>query len=234
MRKILFFLSSAFFFLSNGISAQIAGENLPYIPAYREQIPYFQELITGGQYAEPSSLIKGDPFYYSRQFERGTLQINTITYPDVPLVYDCYRDQLVTFHPIFNQKILIKPEKIDGFILSNGQKFRHFFGNESYLRNANGIYQVLGEGKAFALAKRYKTTKSLREMSRFDEEYLEKVDYFILTDGIFTEVKKASDAFKVMDLDPKILKKVLKSKSLQFGQNPDGFLNFLVTYPGLN
>ena len=107
MRKILFFLSSAFFFLSNGISAQIAGENLPYIPAYREQIPYFQELITGGQYAEPSSLIKGDPFYYSRQFERGTLQINTITYPDVPLVYDCYRDQLVTFHPIFNQKILL-------------------------------------------------------------------------------------------------------------------------------
>lgn len=234
MRKIVFFLSSVFFFLSNGISAQIAGENLPYIPAYRDQIPYFQELITGGQYAEPSSLIKGDPYYDSRQFERGTLRINGITYPEVPLVYDCYRDQLVTFHPIFNQKILIKPEKIDGFSLSNGQLFKHFSGNDSYLRHGNGIYQVVGEGKAFALAKRYKTTKALREMSRFDEEYLDKVEFFILKDGVFTEVKKASDAYFTLGLEPKVIKKELKAKGLQFKPNPEGFLRFLVSHPTLD
>jgi hypothetical protein len=234
MRKIVFFLSSAFFFLNNGISAQVVGENLPYIPAYREQIPYFQELITGGQYAEPSSLIKGDPFHFSRQFEKGILSINGITYPEVPLVYDSYRDQLVTFHPIFNQKILIKPDKIDGFSLANGQVFRHFFGNETYFRNGNGIYQVVGEGQAFALAKRYKTTKSLRELSRYDEEYVEKVDYFVLTNGMYTEVKKASDAYEALSLDPKVLKKEIKSRGLQFKQNPESFLNFLVTYQGLD
>ncbi|MCU0400610.1 MAG: hypothetical protein MUE75_06290 [Algoriphagus sp.] len=234
MLKIVFFLSSVFFFLSNGISAQVAGENLPYIPAYREQIPYFQELITGGQFAEPSPLIKGEPYYGSRQFEPGILRINGITYPEVPLVYDCYRDQLVTFHPIFNQKILIKPEKIDGFSLSNGDLFRHFSGNESYSRHGNGIYQVVGEGKAIALAKRYKTTKSLREMSRFDEEYLEKVDFIILNDGVFTEVKKASDVYLALGLEPKVLKKELKAKGLQFKPNPEGFLSFLVSHPALD
>lgn len=234
MRKILFFLSSAFFFMSNGLSAQVAGENLPYIPEYREQIPYFQELITGGQYAEPSSLIKGDPYYASRQFERGTLKINGITYPEVPLIYDCYRDQLVTFHPIFNQKILIKPEKIDGFSLSNGQMFRHFSGNESYYRHGNGIYQVVGEGKAFALAKRYKTTKALRELSRFDEEYLEKGEFFILKDNVFTSVKRPSDAYMALGLEPKVFKKELKAKGIQFKQNPEGFLSYLVSHPSLD
>lgn len=234
MRKILFFLSSAFFFLSNGVHAQVAGENLAYIPAYQDQIPYFQELITGGQYAEPSQLIKGDPFYTSRQFEKGTLRINGITYPEVPLLYDCFRDQLVTFHPIFNQKILIKPEKIDGFALSNGQLFRHFGGNESYFRHGNGIYQVVGEGKALALAKRYKTTKPLRELSRYDEEYLEKSEFFLLKEGVFFPIKRASDAYLVLGLEPKVLKKEVKSKGLPFKQNPEGFLNFLVSHPSLN
>jgi hypothetical protein len=232
MRKILFFLGLYLLFMSNVIFAQIAGENLPYIPAYKEQIAYFQELITGGQYAEPSPFIKGDPFHYSRQFERGSLRINGITYPDVPLLYDSFRDQLVTFHPIFNQKILIKPEKIDGFTLANGQQFRHFSGNEGYLRDGNGIYQVIGEGKAFALAKRIKTTKALRELSRFNEEYLEKVEFFIRKDGAFFPVKNAANAYLAMGLDSKILKKAVRSKGLSFKQNPDGFLNFLVSYSG--
>ena len=232
MRKILFFLGLHLLFMSNVIFAQVAGENLPYIPAYKEQIAYFQELITGGQYEEPSPFIKGDPFHYSRQFERGSLRINGITYPDVPLMYDSYRDQLVTFHPIFNQKILIKPEKIDGFTLANRQQFRYFPGNESYLRHGNGIYQVLGEGKAIALAKRYKTTKALRELSRFNEEYLEKVEFFICKEGVFYSVKNASNAYLSLGLDPKTLKKVVKSKGLSFKQNPDGFLNFLVSYSG--
>ena len=87
----------------------------------------------------PSSLIKGDPYFLTRQFEVGSLRINGITYPEVPLIYDIYRDQLVTFHPIFNQKILIKPEKIDGFTLSKGQLFRYFSGNESFIHHGNGI-----------------------------------------------------------------------------------------------
>jgi hypothetical protein len=234
MRKILFFLGLTLFFLCNALFAQVAGENLPFIPNYREQITYFQELITGGQYAEPSLLIKGDPYHYSRQFERGNLRINGVTYPDVPLIYDSFKDQLVTFHPIFNQKILIKPEKIDGFTLANGQQFKHFSGNESYFRHGNGIYQVIGDGKAFALAKRYKTTKSLRELSRFDEEYLDKVEFFIVSEGVFSLVKKANDAYLALGLEAKSIKKEVKSKGLSFKQSPESFLIFLVFTPALD
>lgn len=230
MRKIQFLFFSTFLFLPVLDFAQVVRADLPYLSAYREEISYFQELITGGQYAEPSLFIKGDPYHISRQFERGTLRINGITYPDVPLLYDSYQDQLLTFHPIFNQKILIKPEKIDGFVLGNGDHFRFFTGNESYPHHGNGIYQVLEEKKTIALSKPYKTTKALREISRFQEEYLEKVDYFLYQEGGFHPIKKASDAYVVLGLDQKIGKKEVKSKGLSFKKSPPAFLKFIVSY----
>lgn len=220
------------FFLSKGY-AQVATVDLPFLATYQEEIPFFQELITGGQYAAPSSLIKGDPYFRTRQFEIGSLRINGITYPEVPLIYDIYRDQLVTFHPIFNQKILIKPEKIDGFTLSDGRLFSYLSGNESFIHHGNGIYEVVGQGKALALAKRYKTTKSLRELSRFDGEYVEKVAYFIWKDGKFFFIKNSSQAVLALGLATKQLKKEIKDKGLQFKKTPEALLKFVVTYPQL-
>ena len=234
MRRILFLVVSSFLLGFNTVYAQVAGGDLPFLSSYKEEIRYFQELITGGQYAEPSPLIKGDPYHFSRQFEAGSLRINGITYPQVPLVYDVFRDQLVTFHPVFNQKILIKPEKIDGFTLSNGQRFRYVANNTSYIHHGNGIYEVLAQGKALALAKRYKTSKSIRELSRFDEEYVAKVDYFILSEGVFFPVNSSKQAFAALGLSSKAVKKELKSKGLQFGRSPESFLQFLVTQPRLN
>lgn len=234
MRRILFLVVSFFLLNLTPSIAQVAKADLPFLSSYKEEIRYFQELITGGQYAEPSALIKGDPYHFSRQFEVGSLRINGITYPEVPLVYDVFRDQLVTFHPVFNQKILIKPEKIDGFTLSNGQLFSYLPGNASYIRHSNGIYEVLARGKSLALAKRYKTSKSLRELSRFDEEYVTKVDYFIWIEGVFFPINSSKQAFMALGLSAKALKKELKSKGLQFGKSPEAFLQFLVTQPQLN
>jgi hypothetical protein len=228
MQKIIFFLFTASCFVSNGFS-QVIGANLSYLPEYREQLPYFQELITGGQYAEASRLIQGNPYFASRQFEKGILGINGILYPEVPLLYDSYLDQVVTFHPIFNQKILIKPEKIDRFVLSNGSSFRFMPGNTGYLHNKNGIYEILGEGEFTAISKRYKSTKVLREMSQFDAVYVEKSDYFLWKDGVFFPVSKKNKAIEILGLNKKVMNKQLRSAGLNFKQNPESFLKFLIT-----
>lgn len=228
MRKIIFFLFFLSLFVCKGLFAQVAGRDLAFLSEYKDELPYFQELITGGQYQEPSRLIEGDPYYYSRQFEKGLLAINGVTYPEVPLLYDIYWDQVVTFHPVFNQKILIKPEKIDGFVLANGDRFRHFEGNESYSKNGNGIYEILGEGDFIALAKRYKSTKPLREMSKYDEVYLSKEDFFLWKGGEFFPVQKQSQTYEILGLVKKNIKKDLKSRKLNFKQNPEEFLKFLV------
>jgi hypothetical protein len=234
MRKIIFFLLPISFFVSTGLTAQVVGDNLAFLPEYREQLPYFQELITGGQYQEPSRLIEGDPYYFSRQFEKGSLTINGITYPEVPLLYDAFRDQVVTFHPVFNQKILIKPEKIDGFRLANGVQFKYFPGNESSFRDGNGIYEVLGEGEYSALAKRFKTTKPIREISKYDEMYIEKTDYFLWKDAEFFQVSKASRILAVLGLEKKQVRKELKDRRLNFKRNPETYLQYIISVDANN
>jgi hypothetical protein len=87
----------------------------------------------------------------------------------------------------------------------------------------------LGEGAFLALAKRYKTTKATREMSQFDEEYLEKSDYFLWNAGTFYPVSSAKQAIEILGMDPKELKKEMRSRSLNFKQNPEALLQFLVT-----
>lgn len=216
--------------MCNGLFAQVVGSNLAFLPEYKDQLPYFQELITGGQYQEPSRLIEGDPYFFSRQFESGSLTINGITYPAVPLIYDVYKDQVVTFHPVFKQKILIKPEKIDGFSLSNQDRFSHFSGNEDYFKNGNGIYQVLAEGEFWALSKRYKTTKPTRELSKYDEIYVDKSDFFLWKSGVFYPIKKGSQAFEILGLDKKQVRKELRANRMNFKEDPEDFLKFLVQF----
>mgnify|MGYP005852363769 CR=1 FL=1 len=228
MQKILFFLLTLIGNASNGL-AQVVGDNLAYLSEYKEALPYFQELITGGQYAEASRLIEGNPYFASRQFENGSLSINGIVYPEVPLLYDCYLDQVVTFHPIFNQKILIKPEKIDGFVLSNGSSFRFMSGNQDYSRNQNGIYEILGEGEFTALVKRYKSTKEKREMSQYDAVFLEKSDFFLWKNGAFFPINKGKQAYEIIGGDAKETKKELRTAGLNFKQGPEDFLRYLVT-----
>lgn len=227
MKKIKFFI--LFFVLSASVQAQVAVDSLKYLASYKEEIPYFQELITGGQYAEAPKMIEGHPFYYSRQFENGSLQINGITYPQVPLLYDSYRDQVLTFHPIYNQKILINPEKVDQFRLANGDRFRFFEGNQGYLYHLNGLYKVLNDGEVLALVKEYKTTKDKNDISKYTDVFVDKTEYFIWKEGTFFKVNKANQIPDILDVSKKEFKKGMKNKGVRFKSAPEEYLSIAIS-----
>lgn len=233
MQRIIFFLFSSMFFVTF-TKAQIVGDEVTYLASYKEELPYFQELITGGQYVEAKKTIEGHPFYFSRQFGNGSLMINGITYPGVPLMYDIYKDEVITFHPIYNQRILINPDKIDEFNLSNGERFKYFEGNESYLNNSNGLYQVLNEGENSVLVKRFKTTKSNRTISIYTDEFVEKKDFFIRKSGLFNQINKSKQAFEVLGLDKKAANKYLKERKIRFQDAPEKYLTTLVDLASQN
>ncbi len=229
MQKIVFFLFSMLIYVNLSL-AQVAGEDLKLLASYHEKIPYFQELITGGQYEEASKEIEGNPFYYSRQFGDGSLTINGITYPQVPLMYDIYRDQVITFHPLYNQRILINPEKVDRFHLANGEDFKYFGQNKSYLHHGNGLYQILKEGEIQVLVKRYKTTKDKGEFSKYSDVFLEKSDLFLLKENQFYQINKAKQAIVLLDVEKRPAKRYVKSKGFRFKSSPSDYLTALVEF----
>ncbi|WP_296705959.1 hypothetical protein, partial [Algoriphagus sp.] len=170
MLKIYFFTPFLLIFIW---TAPSHAQSQTFLALYKEQLPYFQELITGGQYAEAPLNYEGHPYFQTRVFEEGYLSINGIKYTEVQLLFDENADVLVTFHPIYKQKILIKPEKVEEFQLEGGSLFRRFQGNESFPKHGNGFYEVLRDGEIKVLLKHYKEAEPTKEIGKYTYRFVE-------------------------------------------------------------
>ncbi|WP_192346095.1 hypothetical protein [Algoriphagus sp. Y33] len=226
MLKINFFTPFLLIFI---VTANAFAQSQSYLSLYKEQLPYFQEIITGGQYKEPPFNYEGDPYYMDRKFGEGMLSINKITYTEVPLLYDEHADVVITFHPIYRQKILIKPEKIEEFQLVDGSLFRKFLGNDSYALNKNGFYKVIQDGELKVLMKYYKYTELTGELGKYTHRFVENTDYFYWHSGDFVLIRKKKQAFKSLGLKKRDVKKHMKGKSLYFSTDKEKYIIELVS-----
>ncbi|PZX49178.1 hypothetical protein [Algoriphagus chordae] len=221
MLKINFFTPFLLFLL---ISANSFGQSQTYLSLYKEQLPYFQEIITGGRYQEPPLNYEGNPYYFDKVFGEGSLSINKIKYTEVPLLYDENADLVITFHPIHRQKILIKPEKIEAFQLKDGSLFGRYVGNDSYAHDKNKFYREINDGKIKVLVKYYKTKEPTREVGKYTHFFEEKTDYFYWYENEFVLIRKKKQAIKSLGLSNKEVKKYLKGKSLYFSTDKEKFI----------
>ncbi len=215
MLKITFFLSVLLIF-GGAAQAQDNPESESYLTLYQEQLPFFQELISGGLYADSPRNFDGHPFYLSRTFGNGTLRINEVDYQDVPLLYDSQADWVVTFQPIHKQKILIKSEKVARFVLSDGSEFRNFPGNKSYVHHGNGFYRILGDGEVKVLAKYYKELKPVKQLGAYTKEFVAYENFFYWHAGNFEAVSRKSQAISLLGLEKKEANQALKARRLVF------------------
>ncbi|SHO64024.1 hypothetical protein [Algoriphagus zhangzhouensis] len=195
---------------------------------YKEELPYFQELITGGQYTNPPQNYEGYPYLLGKSFELGTLTINQIYYPEVLLLYDIRYDQLITLHPIFSQNLLIKPEKINGFSLSNLSSFQRLIGNESYLYNQNGFYEIIEEGKMNLISKHYKTVVRSKELGDYFASYEEFEDFFFYDGSEFFPVTSKKKAIQLLDVPKKSVRENIIKRGIYFNRDKREFLKSLV------
>ncbi|MHA7131204.1 hypothetical protein [Algoriphagus namhaensis] len=227
MLKIVFFLIPLLFF---GWSAQAQAPKISdsFLDLYQQQLPFFQELITGGEYGDLPRTIEGEPYYKTRNFDYGLLKINGIDYQEVPMLYDSYRDYLVTFHPLYRQKILMKAEKIDEFVLFETDRFKYFAGNEGYVHHRNGFYRVLHEGEIQLLKKYYKQLKVSKDMRSYLKILLEYEDLFFWYQGSFQKVGKKKAAIKALGMDKRTVKKEIPWSNYEYKQDPEKFLVLLI------
>ncbi|HSF53007.1 MAG TPA: hypothetical protein VLA71_04615 [Algoriphagus sp.] len=223
MKKVAFFI----FFVALSVPKILSGQEQELSPnlltMYQEQLPLFQELVTGGQYADPPINYLGSPFFDSRFFQNGRIQINGISYSKVPLLYDTWLDDVITFHPIYNQKILIKAEKVDEFTLADNSIFRKFIGNSDYGKHNHGFYQVISDGEIKLLKKNYSNVESVKESGLITREYRSEKDYFFWFDGKFQKVNKKKEGIAALGLSKKAVAE-LNSKVVFQKSDPQAYL----------
>lgn len=209
--------------------ASLGQTNLTFEDLYQKNIPLYQDIISGGYYLDPPKEIEGHPYFMSRNLETSTVTINGLRYQKVPLSYNIFTDELITFQPIHKQKILIRPDKINAFEMEI--KGKHNFvivpENPGYLHHRKGIYEILDAGEVNLLRKHYKLTKSKREVSNFTAVFYEKSDYFLQKNKEISRVSKQKQAFEFLGLDRKTIRKQLRENQLNFRENPAAYLTFL-------
>lgn len=224
MKKVSFFLC----FLAFSFSPDLFGQEQELSPTllamYQEQLPFFQELITGGQYSDPPVTYLGSPFFDVKVYQSGKIQVNGNTYSKVPLLYDTWLDEVITFHPIYNQKILIKAEKIEGFTLADNAVFRRFSGNQDYGKHNHGFYQVISDGEIKLLKKHYSKVESVKESGLITREYINEQDYFFWFEGDFLKVNKKKEAMIGLGISKKAVADQFGGKDLYQKNDPQAFL----------
>ncbi len=221
MLKIIFFAPFLLVFIW---TAESSAQTQSFLALYKDQLPYFQELITGGQYAEAPLNYEGHPYFQTRVFEEGILTINGIKYSDVQLLFDEDADVLVTFHPIYKQKILIKPEKVEEFQLKEGNLFRRFEGNRSYSHHRNGFYEVLKDGEIKVLLKHYKDAVPTKEIGKYTYKFEENSEYFYWHKGEFVPINRKKQAIQSLGLNKKEVKNFLKTKDIYFALEKEKYI----------
>ncbi|WP_194976567.1 hypothetical protein [Aquiflexum lacus] len=199
---------------------------------YLTNIPFHQEVISGGYYVDPPPNIEGNPYFKSKSFENGTITINGLTYESVPLLYNIQKDQIITFHPVHSQKILLNSEKINAFILFTPEKsvFVQIENNDTYPHHNSGFYELVKDGDAQLLCKHYKTTSAKKEVGKYSGYFTEDSDYLLKKNKQVIVVKKRKQAFEFLGLEKKELLKELKKNGIYFRGNPRAFLGFLTAY----
>lgn len=228
MKSPAFLLFLVFFPIINEIFAQ-AGADME--TNYRNNITLDQEVISGGYFVDPPKEYEGHPYFITRNFESSEITINGLNYKEVPLLYNIWEDQVLTFHPIHKQKILIKSDKINSFTLQLGTtvSFVRVENNPSYNHHGSGIYESLGEGPVRLLIKHRKLTRSKREVSVFSKEFYEEQDYFLKKNGEILKVANRKQAIDFLALDKKAVKRLSRTSNLYFRTDKKDYLFLLVS-----
>jgi hypothetical protein len=200
--------------------------------AYRNLIPLDLEVYSGGFYVDPPPVIAGDPYFIKKGFQKGSITINGLTYHGVPLMYNIFSDDLITFHSQHGRRILIYPQKIESFELGAeiDRKFIRIKNAPYDLVVKNGFFELLVDGKVQLLAKQIKINNRKVEDGKYIGRFVERTFFYLYDGENLPQIRRKKDVFDFLELEKKTLKKTLRRNGLNFKSNKSGYLGFVVDH----
>lgn len=181
---------------------------------------YYLPRITGSAYFRESS-----------EFTKGSVLYDGFLYEDVPLLYDLYRDLLIsTFYKV-NFKFSLVSEKVTEFKIDN----HHFV----YLNRGadtdksikkTGFYDLLYNGKIKIYCKRVKLMQEENDGRYANDFFVSKNDYYLEKDNMIYQFEKQASFFNLFKSEKVEMKKFLKKKEIKFKDNPEYAMVLLASY----
>lgn len=177
-------------------------------------------LYNGSEYVSLNYQSNKNPFFGNTQPEEGTLFYDSVLYHAVPLAYDIYYDEVITYRYKQLYRIRLVPEKVGWFAIS-GHTFIRMEADSSNRLPGSGYYDRLYDGKSMVLAKRKKITADVVVDNVYSFRYQESDHYFIKKERAFIPVHNKKTTLHVFKDRKKELLKLLKKNKIKFKANPE-------------
>lgn len=237
-KNFLVCLLTQILFTSVGYTQTINTDSLQIGKAHNWSVSKFNEavgaqsrLFNGPSYAfYPFNSEVSAYFNDLRTFERGTVVYDSYTYENIPLLYDLYKDIVVSMLPDGYSKYSLLGERVSDFY----QDGHHFIriGSDSVAAkhpiNA-GFYDLIYDKKVKILVKRYKTIKETIDSREYKKYFVPGEDYYLLKDQVYYKVN-TERAFLSLFQNRKEMQRYLKTKNIKYRKTPELALLTLAGY----
>jgi hypothetical protein len=193
-------------------------------------------LYNGSEYHSYDRTIKGNALYppEAQGLNQGDVDYDGVVYKNVPLMYDIYRDQVVTV--LYNHFSLfsLAGDRVYYFDILG----RHFIrlsadsirsDDESDI--SDGFYEQLYGGKTQVLAKRSKTIQnSTNQIATLETFFVATDDYYVRKNNHYYKIKKEGSLLKVLKDKKPALQKYIDDNNIRFGSNPQVAMARIAAY----
>jgi hypothetical protein len=192
-----------------------------------------QVLYNGKMWRNLYSMVKGDQFFFSREYLQGSLTINGSSYKNILINYDIYNDEILTANN-HGSIIQLNKEMVDSFLMVYaGKTYRFVNVREDSLSVLKGYVKVLYQEKSALYVKYKKEIQALAIEDKYDMFYRLYRIYFV-KDGKVYQISSKSDLLKVLQEDKARIKDFMKKNRLKVSKTePESFIPVIRYYDSL-
>lgn len=232
-------LCTLYFNVSFGQSTVSDTTNLNDIKAravlsFNKTIGEASRLYSGREYFPYDATIKGNAYYPSTvtTWLNGEVNYDGIVYKDVPLLYDTYKDEVVSL--LYNKfsKYALLSERVHDFTVLSHHFIRIMADS---LKNdkagiTTGFYDQLYKGKTEVLARHTKNIQTNTSSFGVESYFLEKQEYYVKKGNTYYSVSGQGSFLKLFKDKKAELKQYMRDYKIKFNKDPEYAMVKLASY----
>ncbi len=169
-------------------------------------------LYNGWLHLGYSNKIDGFAYYPENAWQKGTVVYDGLSFPDVNMMYDSYKDELIIQH-IHRLMQTLHNEKIKEFSFGNYRFIRVVRDSLRKVTLNTGFYQELYKGKLHLLAKRQKLFEET-VTDKLEQKFVLKNIYYLNRNNTWHTVKSYKDLASVLKEKSREIRKYLKKNKV--------------------
>jgi hypothetical protein len=175
---------------------------------------------------------EGIAYFPTRTFDNsGSIVFDGVSYENVPLMLDVFKQKVITLLPDQSTKISLSNEKIERFKLYGHQ----FINTEIVVTNDHNemiasFFDQLYVGKSKVYVRRAKILQEISTTQTTKRHFIDKNSYFVEREGKFYRFSSARNLLSFFSDKKKEIQRHLREQNVQYKEDPERVMVLIATY----